>query len=86
MWISVHIGSSAEIWRVLTRCGEIWRDVGFRTGMASAAPSVGLSRDQILFHAVFIIFVINADFSGFRKTRRDVARCGEIWRDVGFRT
>ena len=37
------------MWRDVARCGEIWRDVGVRTRMASAAPSMGLRRDHIGF-------------------------------------
>ena len=40
----------------LARSGEIWRDVGFRTRMASAAPSMGLHRDHIALRLVFYNF------------------------------
>ena len=37
----------------LARCGEMRRDVECRARMASAAPSIGLRRGHIGFHAFF---------------------------------
>ena len=57
---------SGEVWRDVARCGDIWRDVECRARMASAAPSIGLRRDHI----------------GFRWISLDVARPGDICRDL----
>ena len=58
--IWADLGGSGEIWGDLARSGEIWRDVGFRAGMASAAPSVGLRRDHIGFRPLLRIFIKKA--------------------------
>ena len=50
------LARSGELSGDLGRSGEIWRDVGVRARMASAAPSMGFRRGHIGFRQIFLNF------------------------------